>query len=231
MWNAWNLVIICIHIGPVHKGTNHIPKAVSDHDPLPDWVPDLNYVRSHALQTPSRSRTGSAHCEVKFVPTAQTNPCLASARNTKMRMHKSRSERALRSHILRIRLSRRITIQNALLSHFKSQIWKSFAFTKGKIRKGSKSRSKTALGTWFVPLWTGPQLFVLSFEKGMQFVYKLWYYKEWKPTRVPKWHQYSAGTSFSAPQSITEKPMEVYYLDEWIIITLHVAGFLHPAIF
>ena len=29
---------------------------------------------------------------------------------------------------------------------------------------------------------------------------------------------------------ITEKPMEVYYLDEWIIITLHGAGFLHPAI-
>ena len=27
-----------------------------------------------------------------------------------------------------------------------------------------------------------------------------------------------------------EKPMEVYYLDEWIIITLHVAGFLHPVI-
>ena len=36
---------------------------------------------------------------------------------------------------------------------------------------------------------------------------------------------------FPAPQSITEKPMEVYYLDEWIITTLHVAGFLHPAIF
>ena len=48
---------------------------------------------------------------------------------------------------------------------------------------------------------------------------------------VPEGHQYSAGTSFSAPQSITEKPMDVYYLDEWIIITLHVAGFLkHPAI-
>ena len=46
-----------------------------------------------------------------------------------------------------------------------------------------------------------------------------------------KEHQYSAGTSFSAPQSITEKPMEVYYLDEWIVITLHVAGFLHPARF
>ena len=42
---------------------------------------------------------------------------------------------------------------------------------------------------------------------------------------------YRKGTSFSAPQSIAEKPMEVYYLDEWIIITLYVAGFLHPAIF
>ena len=49
--------------------------------------------------------------------------------------------------------------------------------------------------------------------------------------------QYCKGTIiqqapvFSAPQSIAENPMEVYYLDEWIIITLHVAGFLHPAIF
>ena len=32
-----------------------VPKAVSDRDPLPDWVRDLNYVRSHALKTPSRS--------------------------------------------------------------------------------------------------------------------------------------------------------------------------------
>ena len=30
---------------------------------------------------------------------------------------------------------------------------------------------------------------------------------------------------------ITEKPMEVYSPNEWIIITLHVAGFLHPTIF
>ena len=28
-----------------------------------------------------------------------------------------------------------------------------------------------------------------------------------------------------------EKPMEVYNLDEWILIALHVAGFLHPEIF
>ena len=54
------------HSGPVHKGMNHVPKAGLDRDPLPDWVRDLNYVRSHALQTPSQSRTGSAHCEVIF---------------------------------------------------------------------------------------------------------------------------------------------------------------------
>ena len=29
--------------GPVHKGVDHVPKAVSDHDLLPDWVCDLNY--------------------------------------------------------------------------------------------------------------------------------------------------------------------------------------------
>ena len=52
--------------GPVHKGANHIPKAVSDRDLLPDWVRDLNYLRSQALQTSSQSQTGSAHCEVIF---------------------------------------------------------------------------------------------------------------------------------------------------------------------
>ena len=36
------------HLGPVHKGVNHIPKAVSDRDPLPDWVCVLNCVRSQA---------------------------------------------------------------------------------------------------------------------------------------------------------------------------------------
>ena len=54
--------------------------------------------------------------------------------------------------------------------------------------------------------------------------------KSFELAHVPQRHQYSAGTSFSAPLSITEKLMEVYYLDEWIIITLYVAGFLHPAI-
>ena len=48
------------------------------------------------------------------------------------------------------------------------------------------------------------------------------------PTALDR--QYSTGTSLSAPQSIVEKPMEVNYLNELIIITLHVAGFLHPVI-
>ena len=34
----------------------------------------------------------------------------------------------------------------------------------------------------------------------------------------------------SAPQSITEKPME-YYLDEWFVMTPYVAGLFHPAMF
>ena len=104
------------HSGPVHKGTNHVPKAVSNRDPLPDWVCDLNYMCSHALQMPSQSRTGSAHeCTMRsyFVPTAQIDPCMASARISKMHTHKSCSDRALRSHVLRIRLSRWFTIQNA----------------------------------------------------------------------------------------------------------------------
>ena len=75
----WNGVVY----GPVHKGANHVPKAVSDRNPLPDWVRDLNYmyVRSQALQLPSRTRTGSAHCEVIVYSYCADWPiCMASAR-------------------------------------------------------------------------------------------------------------------------------------------------------
>ena len=72
---SWeNMALSCLSLswshpilrGPGHKGANHVPKAVSDHDPLRDWVCDLNYVRSQALQPPSQSRTGSAHCQIIF---------------------------------------------------------------------------------------------------------------------------------------------------------------------
>ena len=53
---------IMLNNGGVHKRTNHVPEDVSDRNPKRD----LNYVRSHALQTPSQSRSWSAHCEVIF---------------------------------------------------------------------------------------------------------------------------------------------------------------------
>ena len=57
----------------------------------------------------------------------------------------------------RIRLSRRITIQNALFSRFKTRskslIWNSFLFTWAKIRlsnqEKAESRFETSFGTWF----------------------------------------------------------------------------------
>ena len=58
----------------------------------------------------------------------------------------------------RIRLSTRITIQNALFSRFKTRFkslisWNSFAFTWAKIRlskqERAESRSETFFGTWF----------------------------------------------------------------------------------
>ena len=49
-----NVIIIIWNKGPVYKGTNYVPKAVSDRDPLRDWDRDFNYVRSQALQTSRR---------------------------------------------------------------------------------------------------------------------------------------------------------------------------------
>ena len=65
-------------------------------------------MRSHALQTPSQSRSGSAHCEVIFFSYCAvcacwlTNAlkCMASACIFEIHTQESRSERALRSHVL-----------------------------------------------------------------------------------------------------------------------------------
>ena len=103
-----------------------------------------------------------------LVPTAQSaliDPCIASARTSKMHTHESRSERALRSHVLESGFLRGSRSKTPFFSHFKtcfkSLIWKSFAFTKGKImlsnQERAESRSEMSFGTWFVLLWTGPQ--------------------------------------------------------------------------
>ena len=132
-WGRWQCPVDdrCIN-GPFHKGLNHVPKAVSDRNSLPDWVRDLNYVRSQAVANANPNHiTGSALID----------PWMTSARISKMHTHKSRSERALRSHVLRIRLSMWITIQNApFFGSFKSLIWKSFAFAKSKIRLSNQER-------------------------------------------------------------------------------------------
>ena len=51
---------LCSH-GLESRSERHL-----DRDPKRDWDRDLNYMRSHALQTPSQSRSGSAYCEVIF---------------------------------------------------------------------------------------------------------------------------------------------------------------------
>ena len=107
---------------------------------------DLNYVRSHGLQTPFQSRSGSAHCEWYFAPTTQSaradwpmRLCMASARIFKMHTHESRSETALRSHGLESGFQGRSRSKTPFFLHFKTRfkslIWNSFAFTWAKIRK------------------------------------------------------------------------------------------------
>ena len=90
-------------------------------------------VHKHCNRCPNRKQDLHTAREY-FVPTAQIDPCIS-----KVCTQESRSERALRSHVLRIRLVRQITIQNALFLHFESLIWKSLrsqrenqAFKSGK---------------------------------------------------------------------------------------------------
>ena len=66
------------------------------------------------------------------------DPCMASARISKMHTHKLRSERALRSHVLESGFPRESRSKTPFFLHFKTRfkslIWNSFAFTRAKIR-------------------------------------------------------------------------------------------------
>ena len=83
--------------------------------------------------------------------------CMASARIFKMHTHESRSERALRSHVLESGFLGGSRSKTPFFSHFKtcfkSLIWNSFAFTWAKIRlsnqERAESRSETYFRTWF----------------------------------------------------------------------------------
>ena len=154
--------------GPVHKGTND----VSDHDPLPDWVRDLNYVHSQALQTPFQSRTGSAHCEVIFCsyctvctewPMHGFSAHFQNA-HVQITFRKSFAFTCPQNQAFYVDHDPKRTFFHISKAHFKSPIWKSFVLSQRvksciagfQIRKGSESRSETAIGMWFIPLWTGP---------------------------------------------------------------------------
>ena len=155
---------------PVHKETNHVPKAVSDRDPVPDWVRDLNYVHSQALQTPVPIT--NRICEVIFC-----SYCAVCADWPRTRPMHGFSAHFQNAHArITFRKSFAFTCpQNQAfyadhdprrplfhVSKARSKAWfeRALRSQRGKsgfqIRKGSESRSETASGTWFVPLWTGP---------------------------------------------------------------------------
>ena len=140
-------------------------KLVSDRDPLPDWVRDLNYMRSQALQTSFRSRTGSAHCEVIF--------CSYCAVRADWPMHGFSAHFQNAHARITFRKSFAFTCpqnQAFYMDHdpkrpffHVSKAWFERALRSQRvksgfqIRKGSESCSEMAFGTWFVPLWTGPE--------------------------------------------------------------------------
>ena len=80
-------------------------------------------------------------------PRALINPCaykcMASARIFKMHTHESRSERALRSHVLESGFLGGSRSKTPLFSRFKSLIWNSFAFTCAKIRLSNQERAES----------------------------------------------------------------------------------------
>ena len=168
--------------GSIHKGANRVPKAVLDRNPLPDWVRDLNYVRSQVLQTPShRDRICALRDNILFLLRRLTHAYGFSAhfQNAHARTMFQKSFAFTKG---KISLSRRITIQNALLFAFQKPDLKSW-FERAlrsqrvnsgfQIRKGSESHSEMAFGTWLIPLWTGPQFQVISYQRRVKGVLKL----------------------------------------------------------
>ena len=106
---------------------DHVPKAVSDRYPLPDWVRDLNCVRSQALETPSQSWTGSAHCEVIFCSYCAVRadwPMHGFSAHFQNAHARITFQKSFSFTILRKKLSTWITIQNALFFAFQMYISK-----------------------------------------------------------------------------------------------------------
>ena len=134
-------------------------------------------IYAHEVLLPSRvttlegkgARVNEAILLLLRSPRALMRLCMASARIFKMHTHESRSERALRSHVLESGFLGGSRSKTPLFSRFKSLIWNSFAFTWAKIRlsnqERAESRSETSFGMWFWPMWTQP--LICYFIKGI----------------------------------------------------------------
>ena len=143
--------------GPVHKGTNHVPKAVSDRDPLPgprfrkglrliatlcetgpwlgSWF-ELRAVTSIANAVPITNRICALRGNILL-------------RISKMHTHESRSERALRSRVSESGFLRWSRSKTPFISRFKTLISKTFAFTMGKIRLSNQARVRITFRNGF----------------------------------------------------------------------------------
>ena len=113
----------------VHKGAHHIPKAVSDHGLLPDWVRDLNYVRSQALQPPSWSQTGFVYCQVIFCSYCADWPMHGFSAHFQTAHARITFRKSFAFTTVKIMLSNQITIQNGFWSVIRSFMNRPFDVT------------------------------------------------------------------------------------------------------
>ena len=112
------------------QGANHVLKAVSNRNSLPDWVRDLNYI---ATVVPITNRICAPRGNILFILRRLTHAWLQHAFLKCACIHESLSERAVHSQRVKSGFlggSRSKTPSFFCVS--KTLIWKSIAFTKGK---------------------------------------------------------------------------------------------------
>ena len=110
--------------------TSGIPKAVSDRDPLRDWVRDLCALTSIATAVPITNRI-CALCEIIFCSYCADRPMhgfSAHFQNAHARITFRKNFAITKG---KISLFRQITIQNALLFAFQKPDWKELCVHKG----------------------------------------------------------------------------------------------------
>ena len=101
-------------------------------------------MRSLASQTPSQAQTGSAHCEVIFFCLLRSPRWLIHAWRQRAFPKCTRTNHVTKELCVHMSSEsgflRGSRSKTPFISHFKSLIWKSFAFTKGKIRLSNQER-------------------------------------------------------------------------------------------